>query len=1075
LCGYENFSDDKFCSNCGEQLARVPKNIKQTAAKIESERKNVTVLFSDISGYTHITKQMDPEEVKEITHRIFDKISWIVGKYDGFVERVFGDEVLVYFGVPKSYEDHPVRAILAAMEIHSMVEAMSHELEEKTGRQLRMHTGINTGLVVTGNTDARKGKDGFAGQAINIASRLVDLAGPGEILAGSDTYRRAAAYFNFEFVKPEMIGGTNENIAIYRVIDTRNKGAMFEKAIEQGPTPFAGRDTELLFLQDCFKQFQTDRSTAVSIVAKSGIGKSRLLYEFRNIWANQNVTFLEGKCLSYQRNTPYHSVIDILKSIFDIRVDDRNADIKGKIKKGLKILGLGEASNIPYVYQLLSVKSRMTEGLSLNLEEIKGRIVEVFSKIIIKSAKIKPLIIAIEDLHWIDMSSEEFFEKLLKVKEISDARVMFLFTYRTQYTPPWKNTPFIYEVSLNPLDKQESLLIMESLLGTKDLEVDLENLILEKTSGIPFFIEELIKSLIDRKEIERKGRKYQLVKDLRRVEIPSTIRDVITARMDSLPKVTKELLQKASVVGKEFSYNIIKEVTGLPDEILQTHLSILIKSQLLYLEPYRKSQHFFRHSLIQEVAYTTMLIRKRIETHNKAGMVLEKHYYKKLDQFYELLANHYSKGENIEKAYQYLILSGKKAASRYSNWEAFHFFKSAAEVFNEISENRLGKREKIEALKFAVIPMIHLAYPRDSFRILMKGAELSKELGDIKSLAKFHDIIGNYYTIKGGDPLLGIEHSEKCFDVAEKSRDLEIICKAARGLCGSYIVVGEPLKSAALSEKVINLIENAQIQREHHDGKSLPISVLYALYGHSQGWLGNFEEGKQWAENALLTGRSEVNYYDLAYIYLLYGYIHMHSGDGKNVIKKFEKCIRYCDKGKVVTWIGLGWTGLGMGYFFSGDLKLAKKYMMKGLKIQKDSKIPYYLSFHLLALGLASFYSGKLGHARRYFNDSLEWSKRYGEKWIEGVSKIYFGRIITKTNKYRVEKIEEFIIDGIRILTERKITPWSSIGYYILGEFYADNCYPERAVENLKKATEMFMEMRMDFWLSRAQKALQNL
>ena len=1071
LCGYENGPDDKFCGDCAKQL-KTGFKIKNEISKIESERKNVTVLFSDLSGYTRLSERLDPEKVKEITNQIFNNISRIIIKYNGFVERVFGDEVLAFFGVPKSYEDHPLCAILAAREIHDLVKCMSLELEEETGQILRMHTGINTGLVVTGNTDVTKGKDGFSGQTINIASRLTDMAGPDEILIGPNTYHKTWPHIISEPVTPEITGLNNYEVAIYRVIEINNKSSRFHLDLEHKLTPFVGRGREFSQLKYFLRQSQTGRPMAVSIVSKPGEGKSRLLYEFRKTLTNIDAIYLEGKCFSFHSNTAYYPVISILKEYFGIIETDDDSVVKRKVKKSLKLLDLPVSSTIPYILQLLSVKPSSTKGFPLKLEDLKDQIARVVRQIIINGSKKQLIILAIKDLHWIDKSSEEYFEQMLS--NLPEAKVFIIFTYRAIYVPPWNDKFKRYEITLRPLNNRNSLTMVRNLLGTKRLDSNLAKIVLEKTEGVPLFIEEFIRSLLNKNKIYRRGKTSHLEGDLHSLAIPSTIQDIIAARIDSLPKGVKEVLQAGSVAGKMFNYDIIKWVTDLPEEDLLIYLSALSKNQFLYLtKSDQRVQYHFEHSLIQEVSYTSMLVSKRKEIHYKFAAVIEKHYFQKLDQFYEVLAYHYSRSVNKEKAYHYLILSGKKATLSYSNREAFHFFKSAAELL----ENSESKEKKIEAFKLALIPMVRLGYPEDSLKILNEGADLSKEVNDLESLAKFLDVIGNYYTAKGGNPLLGIKYSEQCLREVEKIQDLELIARVARGLCGSYIVVGEPLKSVRLAGKVIELLEQQLVKRNFVGGELSILPVLRAILAHSLGWLGNFGEGKRWAEMATNSENNTENLYDQAYIHFLCGYLYVHSGEGKKVIEHFNECIHYCEEGKVILWIGLGWTGLGVGYFFSEDLKSAKKYILKGIKLQKESKIPYYLSFHLHALGLVYYESKELSRSRYFFESSLKLSEKYGEKWIEGSSKVFLGNIFNKLNKklYSFEEAEALTREGIKILEDRKILPWSSVGYYVLGQLYSYNGRPERAVEYLNKAENLFNEMRMEYWLKRTQKALKEL
>jgi predicted ATPase len=352
----------------------------------------------------------------------------------------------------------------------------------------------------------------------------------------------------------------------------------FDVSAERGLTPFAGRERELELLLDGFERSKAGRGQAFSIMSEAGVGKSRLLYEFRKAVASEDVTFLEGRCLSYSRGVAYHPVIDILKSDFDIHEGDGDFEIREKVKRGLKMLGADEASTLPYLLELLAVKDSGIDKIPMSPEERKNRIIEALRRIVLKGSEIRPLIMAFEDLHWIDKSSEDQLKHLLE--SIPGARVLLIFTYRPEFVHTWGAKSYHSQVMLNRLSNRESLMMVSHLLGTEELDKDLEEFILEKTEGIPFFIEELIKSLKDLKIIEREDNRYRITKDIKEMTIPATVQDVIMARVDSLPEGTKGLLQTISAVGRESSYDLIKRLTGLAEQELLSHLSVLKDSEL---------------------------------------------------------------------------------------------------------------------------------------------------------------------------------------------------------------------------------------------------------------------------------------------------------------------------------------------------------------------------------------------------------------------------------------------------------------------------------------------------------------
>jgi class 3 adenylate cyclase len=600
-----------------EKLAKIqrylPKDLTQKILaqrdKIEGERKQVTVMFCDMEGFTSLTEKLGSEEVYSMMDEVYEILIHKVHDYEGTVNELTGDGIMALFGAPIALEDAPQRAIRSAMAIHREMGIFSDRIRQKKEGipPLRMRIGIHTGPVVVGTlgNDLRV-EFKAVGDTVNLASRVESLAVPGATYVTEETFRLTEGLFRFEALGQKEVKGKKEPVNIYRVIAPSTRRTRFDVSAERGLTPFVGRERELELMLDGFQRAKTGRGQAFSVMAEAGVGKSRLLYEFRKAITNEDVTFLEGRCLSYGKGVAYHPVIDILKASFDIRESDGDSEVKEKVKQSLKATGADEATTLPYLLELLSVKESGLDKIPLSPEAKKDRMMEALKRIPLKASEIRPLILAYEDLHWIDKSSEDHLKHLLE--SIPGARVLMIFTYRPEFVHTWGGKSFHSQITLNRLSNRESLMMISHLLGTEEIDSPLEELILEKTEGVPFFIEEFIRSLRDLKMIERKDNKYHLAKDTQGVTIPSTIHDVIMARVDTLPEAAKGVLQTGSVVGREFSHDLIRKVTGLPEQELLTHLSVLKDSELLYERGiYPQSTYIFKHALTQDATYQSLL------------------------------------------------------------------------------------------------------------------------------------------------------------------------------------------------------------------------------------------------------------------------------------------------------------------------------------------------------------------------------------------------------------------------------------------------------------------------------------
>ncbi|MCJ7686720.1 MAG: AAA family ATPase, partial [Desulfobacteraceae bacterium] len=702
-CGKVNPSGSRFCNKCGHNLSEPPEPASQDLAfdeklskiqrylpggltekilsqrdRLEGERKHITVMFCDMEGFTPLTEKLGPEEMYSMMDQLQEILIHKVHEYGGTVNQFTGDGIMALFGAPLALEDSPQRAVRSALSIHREITKFNDKIKGKSKiPPIKMRIGINTGPVVVGTigNDLRV-EFTAVGDTVNLASRMESLAEPGTSYVTGETFKLTEGFFRFEGLGEREVKGREEPVNVYRVIAPSTRRTRFDVSTERGLTHFVGRERELELLLDGFERAKSGRGQAFSIMAEAGVGKSRLLYEFRKAVANEGVTFLEGKCLSYSRGVAYHPVIDILKSIFDIRDGDGDSEIKEKAKRQLKVLETDEASTLPYLLELLSVKDSGIDKIPMSPEGRKDRIMEALKRIVIKGSEIRPLIIAVEDLHWIDRSSEDSFKDLLD--NITGAKVFLIFTYRPEFVHAWGGKSFHSQVNLNRLSNRESLAMASHLLGTEDLDGNIEQFILEKTEGVPFFIEEFISSIKDLKIIEKKEGKFHMAKDIRDVTIPSTIQDVIMARVDSLPEGAKDLLQTGSVIEREFSYELIKRVTGYSEQTLLSHLSALRDSELIYERGiFPQSTNIFKHALTRDVVYDSILSKRRNKLHGQIGNAIEELYKDNIHEHYEVLAEHYIAGENYEKAAKYSKLAGRKAEKVASLNNAITYAKKA--------------------------------------------------------------------------------------------------------------------------------------------------------------------------------------------------------------------------------------------------------------------------------------------------------------------------------------------------------------------------------------------------------------
>jgi len=494
-CGTAYDLGSKFCDECGYPLTQEAESIKAEPIS-DGERKYVTVLFSDLSGYTAMSEKLDPEEVKEITGRLFDNISKIVSKYDGFIEKYAGDAVMALYGADQSHEDDPVRAIKSAREIHALVQALSPQYEDKIGQPLQMHTGINTGLVVTGELNLAKGVHGVAGDTINVASRLSAAAAPGVILVDHETYGRTEGYFRFEDLEPIHLKGKTTAVQVHKFLSVKEQPRKIHR-LHGLRAELIGRKAEMSQLSEAAQNLKKGQGMVFSIIGAAGTGKSRLVEEFKASLDLKEIQWQEGIALPYAQNIPYFPLMDLISKAIQIDESDSPQTVKAKLESSLEVL-IGEKQDIaPYIGSLYALAYPEVEEVSP--EFWKAELQKAILMVLTALARRAPTVVCLEDLHWTDPSTLELVNFLLS--EIRQP-VLFLCVYRPTISPfstHQKTTMAIphHELHLRDLSLSEAQNMVESLLKTKNVPRDLQQFIRDKVEGNPFYLEEAINSLIE--------------------------------------------------------------------------------------------------------------------------------------------------------------------------------------------------------------------------------------------------------------------------------------------------------------------------------------------------------------------------------------------------------------------------------------------------------------------------------------------------------------------------------------------------------------------------------------------------
>ena len=1080
--------DCLFCDECGfkvsnfperapkdlpldEKLTKIQKylpkglteKILSQRDRIEGERKQVTVMFCDMVGFTSLIEKLDPESAYGVVDQVYEILIHKVHDYDGTVNEMTGDGIMALFGAPIALEDAPQRAIRSSTAIHREMIRFSDKIKQdiKGIPPLKMRIGLHTGPVVVGavGNDLRV-EFKAVGDTVNLASRMEGLAEPGTTYVTEATYRLTEGLFRFEAVGEKEVKGRKERVKVYRAIAPSTSRTRFDVSTERGLTPLVGRDRELELLLDGFERCKTGRGQAISIVSDAGVGKSRILYEFRKTVASENVTFLEGRCLSYSRAMVYHPIIDILKANFDIRNDDKDPQIRAKIKSGLETLKADKATTLPYLLDLLSVKESEIYKIHLSPEAKKNRIFEALRQIVLRGSELRPLVLAFENLHWIDKSSEETLKKLLD--SISGAQVFLIFTYRPEFVHTWGGKSYHSQVNLNRLSNRETIKMVSHLLGTEEIDKEIEHLVLEKTEGVPFFIEELINSLRDQKIIKKKEGKYHLVKDVRKATIPSTIHDVIMARIDSLAEGAKELIQTGSVAGREFSHQLIEKVTDLLKDQLLCHLSVLRDAELLYERGiYPQSTYVFKHALTQEVAYGSLLKKKKADLHNKIGKAIENIYEDRLDEACEILAYHCLKGEDWHRAYKYSQEAGLKSYSHSAYEQTIKYFEDALTALTKLPRDKMRIEREIDLRFHMRSPLVSLGR-HDEWGEWIRGAEpLAREIDDDARLANVLNYLSALHWIHG-EHLKSIELGKKALNFAEKTGHFSYQIATMTHLGIFFFNIGDYPRQIEIHQKVRKLLtgENAFKQ---HGLASLPGALSRSMLVLGMAELGEFNKIDEIGHEALEIAEQVRNALTLAFVDNFLAVSYLRLGEFKPAISLLEKCREICHFSEVQSMYSVTVSSLGYAYLLAKEPDRALAVMEEGTK-EDNLRASFWPAHPLIMLADVYRAVGKGSEAAETISRALKISNERGERGFEAWAMLVMAGIKNAAN--RSEEAKNWYERALRQATELSMSPLIAHCHRGLSKSHLHIGNEKQAQLENETALEMYHSLGMTYWQS---------
>jgi class 3 adenylate cyclase/tetratricopeptide (TPR) repeat protein len=710
---------EKFCGECGAGIGvpapRVP-SIGQPSSfqlsdaipatdVIDGERKTVTALFADIRGSTELLERLDPEEARALIDPALTLMIEAVNHYGGYIVQSTGDGVFALFGAPVAHEDHPQRALYAALRLQDELRRYSASLRAKGGSPIEARAGVNTGEVVVRSIRTGDQHSEYApvGHTANLASRMQTIAASGTIVVTSNTSALVEGYFRLRSLGQVTLKGISEPVNAYEVLGLGPLRTRLQRAVGRGLTKFIGRETELKQMKHALELARDGHGQIVAAMGDPGVGKSRLFYEFKAV-SQAGSLVLESYSVSHGKASAYLPVTEMLRDYFRIAPEDDVRQRREKVAGKIVILDRVLEDTLPYIYPLLGIGENNGPLIQIDAELRRRRTCEAMKRVLLRESFNQPLIVIFEDLHWIDGETQVLLDLL--ADSIASARVLLLVNYRPEYRHEWGGRTYYTQLRLDPLGGEGADEMLDDLLGDGAELTALKRTIARRAEGNPFFMEEIVEALFEQGVLTRNER-IRLERPFSASTLPTTIQGILASRIDRLAPKEKELLQTLAAVGREFPLSLARRVTNCSESELDQMLPRLQSGEFIYEQPAAGDvEYTFKHALTQEVAYKSLLIKRRQLLHERIGEAIEFLFADQIDDHLKDLAHHYSSSTNTGKAIEYLRRAGEQATARGFYEEAIEQLNTAVELLRTLDRSDARNKQEMAIRRALMVPFL---------------------------------------------------------------------------------------------------------------------------------------------------------------------------------------------------------------------------------------------------------------------------------------------------------------------------------------------------------------------------------
>jgi class 3 adenylate cyclase/tetratricopeptide (TPR) repeat protein len=1041
--------------------------ILTSRSALEGERKQVTVLFADLKGSTELIVGLDPEEARQLLDPALHVMMDAVHRYEGTVNQVLGDGIMALFGAPVAHEDHAVRACYAALAMQAAMHRYAEEVRRSHGLELQARVGLNAGEVVVRAIGNDLHMDYSAvGPTTHLAARMEQLATPGSIRLTAGTLRLVEGLVQVNALGPMPVKGLTEPVEVFELVGAAAVRQRFQARAAQGLTRFVGRQRELDTLHQALHQAGAGHGQVVALVGEPGVGKSRLVYEFAHSHHIQGWRVLESASVSYGKATPYFPVIELLKRYCHLEDHDDHRTIWAKVTG--QVLTLDEAlhETIPALLALLEALPADSPFLRLDPPQRRQRTLDALKRVLLRESQVQPLVVVFEDLHWIDAETQALLNSL--IESLPTVRLLLLVNYRPEYQHGWGNKTSYTQLRLAPLPAARADELLQALLGDDASLAPLTQLLIARTEGNPFFLEESVRTLVETGVLVGPPGAYRLTRPLEGLQVPATVQAVLAARIDRLSPEDKRLLQTAAVIGTDVSLALLQALADTPEAPLHRGLAYLQAAEFLYeTRLFPEPEYTFKHALTHEVAYGSLLLERRRVLHARIVEALEALAPEQVGEQVERLAHHALRGEVWAKAVTYCQQAGARAYDRAAFREALTAFEQALQALAHLPEDGDIGARAVDLRLALGFSLVALGEPRRCLALLGEAEVLARALDDRARLVQVLDQM-TIVLRATGDLYGAIAAGQQALALADEQGDSVLQMQAALYLGLAYYNINDFGRAAELLWRNVEAV----------DWGSGTLTLSTDMQTRSRAWLaralgmlGAFAEGRRHGEEALRLAMRDGRGETPIVAHACLGDLYLTQGDLEHAIRVFEQG-RALPASGYRDWLRQIIGALGFAYTLQG--RLAEGRTLLEEVVGESIRTGWLLGrpFQLTLLSEVCRLEGCWDEAWQHARQALDLARQLKQRGNEARALHQLGAVHAHIDPPDTAQAAAHYQQALALADELGMRPLQAHCHLGLGTLYTQAGQQEQARAALTTAIDLYRAMDMTFWLPQAKAAL---